>query len=174
VNELRSRAGVLIAAAAITTSFFGSRAVSGDGLSGWVWVAVIAFIVVGGCVLAVLWPRSDWSFNASAAEIIAEYIEPEAVEFPLVQRDLALHRSTAYDDENARQLGRLFWCSASAASCLSSGSRRGSWRWPSARRVRAIATKPAPAPPTAPPQPIKPSPMQGETRAALRTAIRSS
>jgi hypothetical protein len=90
VNELRSRAGVLIAAAAITTSFFGSRAVSGDGLSGWVWAAVIAFIVVGGCVLAVLWPRSDWSFNASAADIIAEYIEPEALAFPLVQRDLAL------------------------------------------------------------------------------------
>jgi hypothetical protein len=33
VNELRSRAGVLIAAAAITTSFFGSRAITGDGLS---------------------------------------------------------------------------------------------------------------------------------------------
>jgi hypothetical protein len=27
-----------------------------------------------------------------------------------------------------------------------------------------MATKPAPAPPTSPPQPIKPSPMQGETR----------
>jgi len=30
-----------------------------------------------------------------------------AVQFPLVHRDLALHRSTAYD-RNARQLGRLF------------------------------------------------------------------
>jgi len=30
--------------------------------------------------------------------------------------------------------------------------------------MNAMATKPAPAPPTAPPQPIKPSPMQGETR----------
>ena len=98
---------MLIAAAAITTSFFGSRAVAGDGLSPWVWVAVIAFIVVGGCVLTVLWPRSDWSFNASAADIIAEYIEPEPVDFPLVQRDLALHRSAA-SDGNARQLGRLF------------------------------------------------------------------
>jgi hypothetical protein len=55
----------------------------------------------------VLWPRSDWSFNASAAEIIAEYIEPDAIEFPLVQRDLALHRSAAYD-ANARQLGWLY------------------------------------------------------------------
>src|SRR3954454_6075041 len=59
VNELRSRAGVLIAAAAITTSFFGSRAIVGDQLSAWVWIAVVAFIVVGGCVLSVLWPRSD-------------------------------------------------------------------------------------------------------------------
>ena len=107
VNELRSRAGVLIAAAAITTSFFGSRAITGDGLSVWVWVAVVAFIVVGGSVLTVLWPRTDWSFSASAADIIAEYVEPEPVEFPLVQRDLALHRSAAYD-RNALQLGRLF------------------------------------------------------------------
>ena len=106
VNELRSRAGVLIASAAITTSFFGSRAI-GAALSAWMWVAVVAFIVVGGCVLTVLWPRSDWSFNASAAEIIAEYIEPEAIEFPFVQRDLALHRSAAYD-ANASQLGWLF------------------------------------------------------------------
>lgn len=45
VNELRSRAGVLIAAAAITTSFFGSRAITGHQLSTWVWVAVAAFIV---------------------------------------------------------------------------------------------------------------------------------
>jgi hypothetical protein len=106
VNEVRSRAGVLIAAAAITTSFFGSRAIGAE-LSAWVWVAVAAFIVVGGCVLTVLWPRSDWSFSASAAEIIAEYIQPEPIEFPLVQRDLALHRSAAYD-ANARQLGWLF------------------------------------------------------------------
>jgi hypothetical protein len=107
VNELRSRAGVLIAAAAITTSFFGSRAIVGTELSIWVWVAVAAFVVVGGCVLTVLRPRSDWSFNASASEIIAEYIEPEPIEFPLVQRDLALHRSAA-SDSNARQLRWLF------------------------------------------------------------------
>jgi hypothetical protein len=107
VNELRSRAGVLMAAAAITTSFFGSRAVTGDALSVGVWIAVVAFVVVGGCVLTVLWPRSDWSFNASAADIIAEYVEPEPVEFPLLQRDLALHRSAAYD-ANAQQLGHLF------------------------------------------------------------------
>jgi hypothetical protein len=47
------------------------------------------------------------SFSASAADIIAEYVEPEAIEFPLVQRDLALHRSAAYN-ANAEQLRWLF------------------------------------------------------------------
>jgi len=68
VNELRSRAGVLIAAAAITTSFFGSRAIAGGDLSGWVWVALVAFIAVGGSVLTVLWPRTDWSFSRAGVE----------------------------------------------------------------------------------------------------------
>jgi hypothetical protein len=42
VNELRSRAGVLIAAASITTSFLGSRAITGDRLGVWVVLAVAA------------------------------------------------------------------------------------------------------------------------------------
>src|SRR3954454_4097533 len=83
VNELRSRAGVLIAAAAITTSFFGSRAVSGDGLSGWVWVAVIAFIVVGGCVLAVLWPRSDCPSMPAQLTSSPSTSSPRPSSFPL-------------------------------------------------------------------------------------------
>jgi hypothetical protein len=48
-----------------------------DEISAWVWVAVVGFIVVGGCVLT-------------------------------VQRDLALHRSAAYN-ANAEQLRWLFW-----------------------------------------------------------------
>jgi hypothetical protein len=43
----------------------------------------------------------------SAADIVAAYIEPEMLEVPLVQRDLALHRWAAYD-ANAQQLGWLF------------------------------------------------------------------
>src|SRR5215217_3456053 len=149
VNELRSRAGVLIAAAAITTSFFGSRAITAE-LSAWVWIAVVAFIVIGGCVLTVLWPRSDWSFNASAAEIIAEYIEPEAVEFPLVQRDPALHRCTAYD-ENARQLGRLFLVFRTGLVVLVVASSRspGSPAMSADRRLRLHRARPG-VPPGSP------------------------
>jgi len=107
VNELRSRAGVLIAAAAIATSFFGSRTVSGAELGPLVWVAVAAFVLVGAGILVVLWPRSDWSFSASAIDLIADYVEPDPLELPLIHRDLALHRAAAYD-RNAQQLRRLF------------------------------------------------------------------
>jgi hypothetical protein len=107
VNELRSRGGVLIAAAAIATSFFGSRAFADGHSDAWTWVAVCAFALVGVCVLAVLWPRSDWSFNASASDVIAVYIEPDPLTLPEIHRDLALHRGAAYD-ANARQLQQLF------------------------------------------------------------------
>ena len=107
VNELRSRAGVLIAAAAITTSFFGARAVT-DDLSAAVWCAMVAFAGVGATVLFVLWPRSDWQFSASATDLIATYIETdEPASLPQIHRDLALHRSASYD-RNARQLRVLF------------------------------------------------------------------
>ena len=107
VNELRSRASVLIAAAAIATSFFGTRAFADGGSSARTWIAIFAFALVALCVLAVLWPRSDWSFNASASDLIATYIEPDPLTLPQIHRDLALHRAVAYD-LNARQLRLLF------------------------------------------------------------------
>ena len=81
VNELRSRAGVLIAAAAITTSFFGARAVTPD-LTTMVWLATGAFACIGISVLFVLWPRSNWEFSASATDIVATYIEDRGAGAP--------------------------------------------------------------------------------------------
>lgn len=110
VNELRARAGVLIAAAAITTSFFGSRAVSGE-LTTAGWCAISAFALVGMTVLVVLWPRSDWEFSANATDVIATYIEAEPpVTLDRIHRDLALHRSARYDHNGAhlRTLVRAF------------------------------------------------------------------
>ncbi len=107
VNELRSRAGVLVAAAAVTTSFFGGRVLTGQAppLAG--WIAIVAFCAIGLAVLAVLWPRHDWEFSANASDLIAEYVEPENVPMPLIHRDLALHRSNSYA-KNAEQLRVLY------------------------------------------------------------------
>jgi len=105
VNELRSRAGVLIASAAVATSFFGGRFVD-DGLGLWAWLAVAMFVGTGGCVLSILWPREDWTFSASTRDIVSEYIEPDAVPVSRIHRDLAVHRARSYMT-NADQLRRL-------------------------------------------------------------------
>jgi len=108
VNELRSRAGVLIAAAAITTSFFGSRAVTGGELTAASWCAIVAFVLVAATVLAALWPWRDWEFSANPGALIATYIEtPTPATLAEIHRDMALHRSASYDC-NAKQLGTLY------------------------------------------------------------------
>jgi hypothetical protein len=108
VNELRTRSGILIAAAAITTSFFGGRALADGDVGAAGWVAIVCFGVVGASVLAVLWPRTDWSFTVNAQRFIATYVESTDGPLPLpaIHRDLALHMSASYV-VNARQLRLL-------------------------------------------------------------------
>lgn len=105
VNELRTRSGILIAAAAITTSFFGGQALADGAVGTAGWVAIAAFGLVGASVLTVLWPRTDWAFTVNAERFIATYVESHEGPLPLpeIHRDLALHMSTSYV-VNARQL----------------------------------------------------------------------
>jgi hypothetical protein len=108
VNELRSRAGVLIAAAAVTTSFFGGRALQDGDVGTTGWIAIACFVLLGLAVLAVLWPRHDWVFTINGERFIATYIESSdgALDMPAIHRDLALHMSKSYVI-NARQLRLL-------------------------------------------------------------------
>jgi hypothetical protein len=55
VAELRSRAGTLIAAAAITTSFLGGRILSSHHLHPLAWAAIGCFAFVGITLLVLLW-----------------------------------------------------------------------------------------------------------------------
>jgi len=105
VVELRSRAGQLIAGAAITTSFFGGQALR-NHVHTFAWIAIVCFVALSLAVLAVLWPRRDWEFVLSPAQFIKIYVEPnteEPLELPLVHRDLALHMGRSAD-LNRRQL----------------------------------------------------------------------
>lgn len=54
VTELRSRAGVLMAAAAITTSFLGDRILSGSHVHALAWIAIGCFVALGLTVLILL------------------------------------------------------------------------------------------------------------------------
>lgn len=109
VVELRARAGALIAAAAVTTSFFGGRTLVGHHVSTAAWIAIGCFVSLGFAVLLVLWPRRDWEFSLAADRFIATYLEPvegEPLAIHLIERDLALHMGRSAE-LNRRQLRAL-------------------------------------------------------------------
>src|SRR5271154_5593219 len=113
VVELRERAGALIAAAAITTSFFGGQTLIRHDISAAAWIAIGSFVLLGFAVLLVLWPRRDWEFSLAPDQFIATYLEPEEGEplaLHLVERDLALHmgRSAALNRHQLRRLRGAF------------------------------------------------------------------
>jgi hypothetical protein len=94
VAELRSRAGTLIDAAAITTSFLGGRILSSHRLHPLAWAAIGCFAFVGITLLALLWPWRDWRLTVNAQSFIQTYLEPsdaKPLELPAIHRDLALH-----------------------------------------------------------------------------------
>jgi hypothetical protein len=109
VVELRTRAGALVAAAAITTSFFGGQTLPGRSIGAADWVAIGSFMSLGFAVLLILWPRRDLAFALAPDEFIATYLEPadgEPLQLHLIERDLALHMGSS-TDLNRRQLRRL-------------------------------------------------------------------
>jgi len=110
VTELRSRAGVLMASAAITTSFLGDRILSGSHVPALAWIAIGCFVALGLTVLILLWPWGQWKFTINAASFIQGYLEPvddEPVDLPGIHRDLALHMSANWT-RNERKVRWLF------------------------------------------------------------------
>jgi hypothetical protein len=100
VVELRTRAGTLIAAAAITTSFFGGPSLAHDEINAAAWAAIAAFVGLGVAMLVIVWPRRDWEFSLAPSEFIATYLEPvegDVLALPLIHRDLALHMGASAD-----------------------------------------------------------------------------
>jgi hypothetical protein len=113
VVELRARAGALIAAAAIITSFFGSQTLARKDFGAAGWVAIGCFVLLSFAVLVMLWPRRDWAFSLAPAEFIAAYLEPsegEPLELRLIERDLALHmgRSTKLNRDQLNEMAPVF------------------------------------------------------------------
>ena len=110
VDELRTRAGTIVAAATIVTSFLGARFVdSGATPSVLVWIALGAFVLCVALALTCLIPLAGWRWYFGTRNLIRDYIEgSETLSLAEAQRDLALHLEDNYD-HNARKLGRLYW-----------------------------------------------------------------
>jgi len=60
IDSFRSRAGLLLSSAAITTSFLGAHSFDGGSLTATSWLALLAFIGAAAISLAILWPH-PWS-----------------------------------------------------------------------------------------------------------------
>ena len=107
-DSFRTRAGLLLSGAAIATSFLGQAALD-RGITAFTWLAIAAFVALGGAVLGILWPRRDWEYAMRPELLIENYIEhPEPLPMPQIHRDLALHMDRSYL-QNRGQLLRLTW-----------------------------------------------------------------
>jgi hypothetical protein len=97
LDELRGRAGILLAALSLATSFLSGLALSGEDLSerpviaAIVAGAIMAFLGAAGACVAVLWPprEEEWVFNLSARAIIRQ-LDATAPDEATVHRELAL------------------------------------------------------------------------------------
>jgi hypothetical protein len=106
INSFRTRAGLVLSAAAITTSFLGAQALEGGDSRWTAWLALAAFVGVAVMSLAILWPRR-WEFTANPRDVIRTYIESEEpAPIEEVHRDLSLHMHNSYV-ENRRGLEQL-------------------------------------------------------------------
>ena len=119
LDNLRTRAGILLSAAAIATSFLGGKALEGRAPTAWGWAAVGMFLALSGVTLLILWPRVEWKFAVGIRELIHDYIESdEPLPITTIHRDLALHMEDSYFD-NERGLNRLIWSFRIASVLLS-------------------------------------------------------
>jgi hypothetical protein len=106
IDSLRNRAGLVLSAAAITTSFLGARSLGPGELGLTSWLATGSFVGVALVSLIILWPRR-WEFEADPVGIIETYVEAE--EPPPVgglHRDLSFRMRSSYL-ENRKGLYQL-------------------------------------------------------------------
>jgi hypothetical protein len=105
IDSFRTRAGLLLSAAAITTSFLGAQALS-DGSSAFAWLAMAGFVGVAVTSLAILWP-TDWELTANPQSVIQTHSESEMT--PTVdelRRDISLYMHDSFIS-NKKGLERL-------------------------------------------------------------------
>lgn len=112
LDNIRARAGTLLAAAAIVTSFLGAESLKDPGSNvGEIdrgiqvpeAVGIGAFVVLAVTVLVVLWPRG-FKFRVSPSYYLQNHIEVEEPwDTPRLQRNLALWQEQ-HVGENQKKL----------------------------------------------------------------------
>jgi hypothetical protein len=101
IDSIRTRAGLLLSAGAITTSFLGAQALNDGHPDFGTWLALVAFVGLSVAGLSILWPHR-WEFNADPANLIETYVETESpAPVSEIHRDLSLHMHRSYVENQA-------------------------------------------------------------------------
>jgi hypothetical protein len=110
IESLRGRAGLLLSAAAVTTSFLGAQALQGDKSSSFSWLALLCFVAVAATSFAILWPRS-WEFAVSPRKVLNRYVDStDTVQSTDLYRELSLHMHGSFlvNHQGLKELSLLF------------------------------------------------------------------
>jgi hypothetical protein len=138
LDNLRTRAGTLLSAAAIVASFLGAEALKDTRrgsmgqaeadrtLEFWEVLAIASFVGVGVLCLVILVPkRKGWTFRISGRALLSNFIEiAQPAGLAPMQRDLILHIENAVDANDVK-LRNLVYCFDGAAALL--GLEVGFW-----------------------------------------------
>jgi hypothetical protein len=113
VDNLRTRAGTVLAAASLVTSFLGGQVLAQPVLANGVvvrpeietpgWIAIGAFVLLAVLSLWILWPRK-WRFETSAEQILKQ-LEGKTEPLDTIYGQLA-----AFKDQDRRtNRSKLVW-----------------------------------------------------------------
>lgn len=108
LDNLRTRTGVLIAAAAIASSFLGGQALRTEALSVWSWLGLVALAAVGLSAILVLAPWGRWVFSNNVETLLSGYIRADDPA-TLGEMEVRLAKfNQKHRDTNQRKLDRLY------------------------------------------------------------------
>jgi hypothetical protein len=97
IDEARQRAGTLLTAASIVSTFLGAEALADDNPSGWSTVGIVSFVLVVLACTYVLWPRR-FTLVTSPTQLIGDHIDSELPnEIDQMRWEISTHLEVNYD-----------------------------------------------------------------------------
>lgn len=108
LDNMRTWSGIVLSAAAVTTSFFGGLALRDGDPGPLAWTAVGAFVLCGVAGLAIVFPHGKWELRASPASLIAD-IEAGSPTIAQIQRDLSLYMERSWLSNEKRMQWLMVW-----------------------------------------------------------------
>jgi len=98
LDNLRARAGMLLTATSVATSFLGAAALrETEDTAPWAGIAVALFVAVGLACVALLWPRDGWRWRFGAKKLIDDYVEASSpADLNEMYKELALYLEENY------------------------------------------------------------------------------